>query len=180
MAVRDGALRLFASFVKSEGFSVTQWTPSLVAELPSNESLEQCSVRMRHGRNKKDEGVLVLTYSIHPAALAETYFGRFFDAFASLLERNDYIKRSKRLQRRQQVRAQMAAEQSKVKRRTRRHDEDDDEHEHDDTASASDSGSYTGSYSGSYTDSYTGSYTGSSRSANAGSETSYSSSDECG
>ena len=103
--IRDHAMRLFAALCQEEGFLVTQWSPSICkhalttqlwlliffslftgCEMRPRELIELCSVRLKHGRNKKGETLVLVSYEIEPAQAEEDFFSRFFDAFYTRLE----------------------------------------------------------------------------------------------
>jgi hypothetical protein len=103
-AMRDEALRLFTEFALAENFVITQYTPSVVCELPPSDTVEQCTVKFRTSLSKSNAGLVLISYEMTPSSLELAYFVRFFDSYSKLLEHNDLLQLSSMLQRRRQLR----------------------------------------------------------------------------
>jgi hypothetical protein len=127
--LRDEAMRLFTEFVLAENFVITQYTPSVVCELPPNDTVDQCTVRCRTALSKSNAGLVMISYEMTPPSLELAYFVRFFDSYSKMLEHNDLLQLSSMLQRRRQLRilatsvsnaktaADVAADNEKTERR---------------------------------------------------------------
>jgi hypothetical protein len=130
-AIRDEAVRLFCDYVGEQKFVVTQFQPSLVCELPPNDVVEQCTVRMRAATSKANAGLIIVAYEMTPAHYEGVFFTRFFDSFTKILERNDLLQLSRMVERRRALRSLTTA-YSNAKTAAGREDAKDDDDDDDD------------------------------------------------
>ena len=131
-AIRDEAVRLFCDYVGEQKFVVTQFQPSLVCELPPNDVVEQCTVRMRAATSKANAGLIIVAYEMTPAHYEGVFFTRFFDSFTKILERNDLLQLSRMVERRRALRSLTTA-YSNAKTAADRKDNDDDDDDSDES-----------------------------------------------